>query len=191
MSLFAALQERPARVLFVCLANSCRSQMAETFARHFGSDVIEPYSAGVVPAGRISNRTRSMMAECGVPLSPEQAPKAIRGMDLSQFDLIVNLSEYGIPQATTPVIRRTLADPIAVSDESFREVRAEVEKIVGYLVDHFRRARAWHAQLERAAVPKPATTRLEMANPEISKWWATRPQQAPSKYPVTVLPKAA
>ena len=44
---------------------------------------------------------------------------------LSQFDLIVNLSEYGIPQATTPVIRRTLADPIAVSDESFREVRAE------------------------------------------------------------------
>jgi arsenate reductase len=39
------------KVMFLCTGNSCRSQMAEGLARHFGKGIIEPYSAGLMPAG--------------------------------------------------------------------------------------------------------------------------------------------
>ena len=50
------------RVLFVCLGNSCRSQMAEAFAHAYGSDVIIPASAGFTPASRLAPDTIRAMA---------------------------------------------------------------------------------------------------------------------------------
>ena len=51
------------RVLFVCIGNSCRSQMAEGFARAYGSDVMIPASAGFTPASRVAPDTIRAMAE--------------------------------------------------------------------------------------------------------------------------------
>src|SRR5215475_5872555 len=51
------------RVLFICIGNSCRSQMAEAFAQAYGSDVMEVHSAGVSPAAMIAPLTKSILAE--------------------------------------------------------------------------------------------------------------------------------
>jgi protein-tyrosine-phosphatase len=50
------------KMLFLCTSNSCRSQMAESWARHLKSDCIEPFSAGIRPAG-VSQRAIEVMAE--------------------------------------------------------------------------------------------------------------------------------
>jgi protein-tyrosine-phosphatase len=53
------------RVLFVCVENACRSQMAEAFARKLGAGRVEAYSAGSRPAGSVKPRTNAFMAERG------------------------------------------------------------------------------------------------------------------------------
>src|ERR1700760_227104 len=51
------------RILFVCIGNSCRSQMAEAFARAYGSDVLWVQSAGLSPASIVAPLTKQMLAE--------------------------------------------------------------------------------------------------------------------------------
>jgi protein-tyrosine-phosphatase len=133
VNLFQNLRRRRTRVLFVCLGNTCRSQMAEALARAYGHDVLDSHSAGIRPATRISRRTVAVMEEKSVHLGSSFAPKPISSFDLNQFDVIVNLSEYNIPNTTSMVLRRAL-----------RDVRADVEQLVCYLTEHFRSARQPH-----------------------------------------------
>ncbi|MHC4351712.1 MAG: arsenate reductase/protein-tyrosine-phosphatase family protein, partial [Planctomycetota bacterium] len=60
------------RILFLCTGNACRSQMAEGWAGHLKSDVIEAYSAGVWPAG-VSSRAIRAMGEAGVDISSHKS----------------------------------------------------------------------------------------------------------------------
>ena len=55
-------------VLFLCTGNSCRSQIAEGWANHLKSDVIDAYSAGIRPIG-VNPKTIEVMAEAGVDIS--------------------------------------------------------------------------------------------------------------------------
>ena len=57
------------RVLFVCVENSCRSQMAEAFARMYGGSAVEPYSAGSQPSGPVNPKAIESMREVGYDLS--------------------------------------------------------------------------------------------------------------------------
>ena len=59
---------QPLRILFLCTGNSCRSQMAEGWARHLKSDVIEAYSAGIETHG-LNPQAVKVMAEAGVDIS--------------------------------------------------------------------------------------------------------------------------
>jgi len=79
------------RVLFVCVGNSCRSQMAEALARHHASDVIEPSSAGISPLGTITDATRQVLLERGIRM-PGQRSKGTSETDLAATELIVNLT---------------------------------------------------------------------------------------------------
>jgi protein-tyrosine-phosphatase len=79
------------RVLFVCVGNSCRSQMAEALARHHASDVIEPSSAGISPLGTIADPTRRVLVERGVSM-PGQRSKGTTEADVAAAQLIVNLT---------------------------------------------------------------------------------------------------
>src|ERR1700691_5782694 len=79
------------KVLFVCLGNSCRSQMAEALARHLASDVIEASSAGLIPLGFIAEPTRAVLAERGVGCEG-QTSKALLEADVASCDLLVNMS---------------------------------------------------------------------------------------------------
>ena len=60
--------QRPKRVLFICVENSNRSEMAEAFARMFGEGRVEAYSAGSRPSGRVHPKTIAAMREIGYDL---------------------------------------------------------------------------------------------------------------------------
>src|SRR3974390_101354 len=77
------------KVLFLCTGNSCRSQMAEGWARALKSDVLEPYSAGIEKHGMNPHAVR-VMAEAGVDISGHfsKTPADLRSLD---FDYVVTV----------------------------------------------------------------------------------------------------
>lgn len=77
------------KVLFLCTGNSCRSQMAEGWARHLKGDQIEPYSAGLEAHGLNPDAVR-VMAEAGVDISGQRSKRvsALRGVP---FDYVVTV----------------------------------------------------------------------------------------------------
>ena len=77
------------RVLFLCTGNSCRSQMAEGWARQLKADTIEPYSAGIETHGLNSHAVR-VMAEAGVDISTHRS-KHVRELEGIEFDYVVTV----------------------------------------------------------------------------------------------------
>lgn len=78
------------RVLFVCVENSCRSQIAEGFARSFASSVFEAYSAGSKPSGVINPMAIDVMREAGVDISAQRS-KGFDRIDVKRFDAVVTM----------------------------------------------------------------------------------------------------
>ena len=132
----------PKRVLFVCIGNSCRSQMAEAFARTYGKDVVIPASAGVSPATRVAPDTIEAMDEKGIDIR-DHFPKSIRHLGRIEFDLIINMSSRTIPgEPQCPVREWDVEDPIALNYEDHCAVRDEIERLVMELILEFRREQA-------------------------------------------------
>ena len=77
------------RILFLCTGNSCRSQMAEGWARHLKADAIEPYSAGIETHGLNPHAVR-VMAEAGVDIS-RQRSKHVGELDGIPFDYVITV----------------------------------------------------------------------------------------------------
>ncbi len=124
----------PTRVLFLCIGNSCRSQMAEGFARTYGSDVITAQSAGLAPAMTISPLTRTVMQEKNIDLG-DAFPKSLRMLGQLETDLIINISGHKLPTKTAvPVEDWEVRDPIGQSEEIYRKVRDEIEQRVMRLI---------------------------------------------------------
>ncbi|HLY17973.1 MAG TPA: hypothetical protein VKR61_12160 [Bryobacteraceae bacterium] len=127
------------RVLFMCLGNSCRSQMAEGFARAYGADVMIPASAGLAPAFMVAPDTVRAMDQKNIDLR-DHFPKSLKQLSRSQFDLIVNMSGYELPpEVTTPVRRWDVPDPIAEDYETHCQIRDEIETLVMALILELRR----------------------------------------------------
>src|SRR5580698_6940777 len=102
-----------ARVLFICIGNSCRSQMAEGFARTYGGDVLIAASAGLAPAYMVAQDTVRAMEEKNIDIR-DQFPKGLKQLGRAHFDLFVNMSGYDLPpDIETPVRRWDVADPVA------------------------------------------------------------------------------
>jgi len=130
-------------VYFLCTGNSCRSQMAEGFARLLGGDRWEVASAGIAPTS-VNPRAAAVMAEAGVDIS-DQTSKAIDRDLLHRAAVVVTLcgdAEEACP-ATPPQVRRLhwpLRDPArAQGDEAavaavFRSVRDEIRARVAALL---------------------------------------------------------
>ena len=79
------------RILFLCTGNSCRSQMAEGWARHLKGDEIEAFSAGTEPGGLDPSAVR-VMAEAGVDISSHQS-KHVDEFRQTQFDYVVTVCD--------------------------------------------------------------------------------------------------
>jgi arsenate reductase len=124
------------RVLFVCIGNACRSQMAEGFARTYGSDIVIAASAGLAPAMGIPRDTKSVMAEKNIDLR-DHFPKSIRHLGRAQFDLVVNMSGSEIPPdlaSRSKVVDWDVDDPVFMKYEGHCEVRDRIERLVMQLI---------------------------------------------------------
>jgi len=130
------------RVLFVCIGNSCRSQMAEAFARRYGSDVLIAASAGLSPAMDVARDTHRAMAEKGIDLR-DHFPKALRQLGRASFDIVINMSGYAIPEPAGAEVRAwDVPDPIGMKFDDHCEVRDAIERLVMTLVLELRRGQA-------------------------------------------------
>jgi arsenate reductase len=125
------------RVLFVCLGNACRSQMAEGFARTYGKDVMIAESAGLAPALNVPFETKQTMAEKNIDLSAH-FPKPVSVFPQGHFDRVVNMSGYPTPVFPMAVEWR-VRDPIGGSPEQYRAVRDQIEQLVMKLILELRR----------------------------------------------------
>ena len=124
----------PRRVLFVCVENSNRSQMAEAFARLHGGDGVEALSAGSRPSGRINPKALRFMAERGIDLSTH-ASKSLDDV-AGEFDAVVTMG-CGDDCPWVPAKRRedwALSDPRDMDDDGYRAVRDDIEARVKALL---------------------------------------------------------
>ncbi|MCL5743398.1 MAG: arsenate reductase ArsC, partial [Acidobacteria bacterium] len=133
------MSEKLHRILFVCIGNSCRSQMAEGFARAYGQDVILPASAGLSPAISVARDTIRAMDEKNIDLR-QHFPKNLRQLSGVPFDLVVNMSGYDLPlDSTVPIRDWDVPDPIGTKFEAHCEIRDRIEKLVMDLILELRR----------------------------------------------------
>jgi len=124
---------RKMRVLFVCIGNACRSQMAEGFARAYGGDVMEASSAGLSPYSHVPPATRETMGEKGIDLELHY-PKHISEVAEIDFDLVINLSGREVPVDEAKVREWAVRDPFGGSESSYRTARDRIEEHVMKLV---------------------------------------------------------
>ncbi len=128
------------RVLFVCVGNSCRSQMAEGFARALGSDILEAESAGLAPAPAVAPLTQEVMLARGIDLGGH-FPKDLGEVDPNSYDLVVNLSGCALPQAVrAPVREWTVPDPVGRDDAFYERVASQIEELGVGLIAELRSA---------------------------------------------------
>src|ERR1043166_3935930 len=78
------------KVVFVCIENSNRSQMAEAFARIHGAGKVEPYSAGSRPSGRVNPRAIEFMKEVGYDLTTHRS-KGLTELPPGVFDAVIGM----------------------------------------------------------------------------------------------------
>lgn len=129
-----AIQRVKKRVLFVCIGNSCRSQMAEGFARAYGGDILVARSAGVSPASIVQPLTKQVLAERNIRID-DQFPKGMEILMHEQFDLIVNMSGERLPAAPGASVRVwPVTDPIGQTEAIYKSVAEEIEGLVMRLI---------------------------------------------------------
>lgn len=138
--LLGKIRNRRLRVLFVCVGNASRSQMAEAFANAYGPDVIDGKSAGLLPARSVASITRLVMDEKEISLR-DARPKGLAHFDLERIDVIVNMSGHSLPSFQTPVLRWAVRDPNGKDEAVHRHVRDRVESQVIELVTSLREVR--------------------------------------------------
>jgi protein-tyrosine-phosphatase len=124
------------RVVFVCVENSNRSQMAEAFARLYGAGRVEAYSAGSRPSGKVNPKAVEAMRELGYDLGVHRS-KGLAELPDVEFDYAITMgcgdecpflkarhrADWGIP------------DPKEMTPEQFREVRNLIGQKVKELLE--------------------------------------------------------
>jgi arsenite methyltransferase len=135
------------RVLFLCTGNSCRSQMAEGWARHLKGDLIEPYSAGIETHGLNPNAVK-VMAEAGVDISAQRSKYVDEVRDIP-FDYVVTVCDDAhelcpLFPGRTKIIHVGFDDPPRLARQAqneqevmncYRKVRNKIRRFVESLPD--------------------------------------------------------
>jgi arsenate reductase len=144
------------RVLFVCVGNAVRSQMAEGFARAYGWDVCIPASAGVAPASRIDSNAVRLMGDVGIDIA-SGFPKHVALMTRLGFDVIVNISGRDMPvEVSVPVVVWDVEDPVGATDDEYRRARDLIQKLTIELIAKLR-IEAGPTSAFAQAQPSPAS----------------------------------
>ena len=130
------------KVLFVCVENSCRSQIAEGFARTLGQGVLEAHSAGSRPSGSVNPKAIASMEEVGIDLGAHRS-KALSDHPAEGWDYVITM---GCGDACPFVAARKredwgIPDPKHLEPAEFAKVRDLIEKKVRELIDDAKNAR--------------------------------------------------
>jgi len=134
------IQRTKKRVLFVCIGNSCRSQMAEGFARAYGGDILIAASAGLSPASIVQPLTKQVLADRNIQIG-DQFPKGMEILMREQFDVIVNMSGEKLPLAPGATVRDwAVRDPIGQTEQVYKTVAEQIEGLVMRLILELRSA---------------------------------------------------
>ena len=117
------------KVAFICVHNSCRSQIAEALGKKYLSDVCECYSAGTEVKPQINqDAVRLMKEHCGIDMEKDQYSKLFQ--DIPQADIYIsmgcNVTCPYIPGATN--VNWGLEDPTGQGDEKFLETMQSIEE---------------------------------------------------------------
>ena len=112
------------KLLFVCVENSCRSQMAEAFARIYGGEAVEAFSAGSRPSGNVNPEAIESMREVGYDLSSHES-KSLDDLPDVEWDFVATMGCGD----ECPFVRAKhredwqIPDPKNMTPEEFRKVR--------------------------------------------------------------------
>ena len=134
------------KILFLCTGNSCRSQMAEGWARHLKGDTLDAYSAGIETHG-LNPRAVRVMAEAGVDISGHRS-KTVDELKDIPFDLVVTVCGHAhehcpIFPGAAKIIHAGFDDPPALAKNAgteeealacYRRVRDEIREFVTTLM---------------------------------------------------------
>jgi arsenate reductase len=126
------------RVMFVCKKNSCRSQMAEGFARHLGEGKISVTSSGL-EASEVNSTAVEVISEIGIDIS-NQTSKALSDFQPQDYDIVISLCGCGVNLPEAWVLREVfqdwqLDDPADQPIETFHRVRDEIKERVEALIE--------------------------------------------------------
>lgn len=129
---------QPKRILFVCVENAGRSQMAEGFFRKYAPPGYEPQSAGTKPVDKINPVVVEAMAEVGVDIS-SQKPKVITDSALKEASGIVNMGCMDKASCPALFVRDitdwSIPDPKGKPLEEVRQIRDLIEKRIQELCE--------------------------------------------------------
>ncbi len=129
-------------VMFVCKRNSCRSQMAEGFARHLGKGKIAVTSSGL-ESSRVHPTAIQVMSEIGIDIT-DQTSNSLSEFQPENYDVVISLCGCGVNLPEDWVTREVfedwqLDDPDGQPIETFYrvrdEIKARVEKLIASLAD--------------------------------------------------------
>ncbi len=132
-------ETHPLKLLFVCVGNSCRSQMAEAFAKNLGEGRVRAWSAGSAPLGRILPETHKVLQEKGISLEGHSS-KGLADVPLNDMDVIVGMGcEVSCPVPVGfkgRIVDWDIPDPYGRHLDFFRSVRDFIERrVVALLKD--------------------------------------------------------
>jgi arsenate reductase (thioredoxin) len=125
------------KVLFVCVENSCRSQMAEAFAKIHGEGIIEAYSSGSRPSGIVNPKAIASMVEVGYDLS-KHSSVGLDEIPQEEYEYAITMG-CGDECPMIPANNRedwSLPDPKHMEPEEFAKVRDIIEAEVKVLISN-------------------------------------------------------
>lgn len=128
------------KVAFVCVHNSCRSQMAEALGRHLAGDVFESFSAGTEERDRINpDAVRFMKERYGIDMEKDQSPKLLDA--LPPVDIVIKMGcNVVCPYVPGRYVEDWgLDDPSGKADEEFLKTMDRIEENVRLLAERIRR----------------------------------------------------
>ena len=129
------------KVLFVCVGNSCRSQLAEAIARDHASDVIEAESAGTSPFGSVAGPTLAVLQENGIRAEGHYSKGIDEVREFFEPEIVVNMSGRTM-DGMFPLAALTeweIDDPFGSEPETYRRIYAQIEKRVNKLAEELRK----------------------------------------------------